>query len=79
MALSNRVTRMGDFSTIGCFWVVVNYGHFFENYRISPNVFATFFHGKKLCINFAKKLVGPCIFWAISSQIYLVTLLSKHS
>jgi hypothetical protein len=39
-------------------WAIVNYGHFFKNYRSSPNLWATLFQKYKLLINFDKIWVG---------------------
>jgi hypothetical protein len=45
------VTRLGESSPIGR---LSSFGSFFENYRRSPNFWATFFPRKKLCIKFDK-------------------------
>jgi hypothetical protein len=55
----------------------------FKNYRSSPNFgLPCFIYGKNFALILTKKM-GWAAFWAISSQIHLVTLLeavcpSKH-
>jgi hypothetical protein len=36
----------GQIGRIIAYWVIVYFGQFFENYRTSPKIWATFFHGK---------------------------------
>jgi hypothetical protein len=51
-----RVTRLGDVSHT---WRVFTLGSFLKIiYLSSTNLWVTFFHGKKLCINFDKNGLG---------------------
>jgi hypothetical protein len=47
----------------------------FEKYRSSLNFWATFSNGKKLFLNFDKKLFSPHTYWAVFIETHLVTLI----
>jgi hypothetical protein len=69
LRFGTRVTRLGEFSHIGRLLSLVD---FFENYRSRPNFWATFVHGKKLLLNFVKKIFGYIFFlkliWSLCSE-----------
>jgi hypothetical protein len=43
---------------IFAYWAIFHFGQFYEKSTSSPKPSATYFCGKKLCINFDKKWVG---------------------
>jgi hypothetical protein len=66
------MARLGEFSPIG---QLLTLGRFFENYRISTNYWATYFHGKSYVLILDKKTEWAT-FWVIFSQTHLVNLLA---
>jgi hypothetical protein len=70
----NRVTRLGECSTIGWLFTLVSYQKLQKWRKFLDYVFPT----NRPCVYFDKKWVGQH-FWATFSQTHLVTLVVKSS
>jgi hypothetical protein len=71
---ARRVTRLGEFWPIGCFFLL---GSIIENYRNSPNFRLLCISAVKVTHQFWRK-TGWATFWAAFTQTHQVTLADSH-